>query len=196
LLFLSMMKVDQRFSGRVVGLRTPLRIETFIVYMTLGCLGAALVQAGIVHKFVFILTQKNPTPVDGGLVFSSMLNCLAGNSFPNEVELPALGGGRRMLVQGLLGCVILAGLVQSVAAARMRTPESRVARFDLAFFAVVFAVSFLAVYAQKPVYIYSRFFLYLPVLLGWVAARGWSMLPLWQSRAVSSQSRVELLRGV
>jgi hypothetical protein len=87
-------------------------------------------------------------------------------------------------------------LIQSAMASRRRSAATDAVRFDLLFFGVVLVVSFLAVYFQKPVYIYSRFFLYLPIVLSWVAARGWSTLSLRQTRPVSSPSRVELLQSV
>jgi hypothetical protein len=107
-----------------------------------------------------------------------------------------VSAGGRQLIQAVLGCLLIVGVIQSVVASSRRTPASDAARFDLLFLAVLFLVSFVAVTVQKPVYIYSRFFLYLPISVSWVAARGWSMMSLRQARPAPAQSRVELLRRV
>ena len=60
----------------------------------------------------------------------------------------------------------MVGLLACVRAAR-KDPS---ARFLIVFFAVVATTFFLVVYAQKPVYLYSRFFAVLPMILAWACA--------------------------
>jgi hypothetical protein len=171
LLFLALVKVDDRLGTGVIGLHAPLRVESFLGFMTLGALGAAALQAGILHKFLFILTQKSPSPVDARVVLASMANCLRGASF-EYIDLAHLGARSRELLQSAVGLLALVGLAASAYAAR----RSVAARFEIAFFTTAFAVAFLMVYVQKPVYLYSRFFMFLPMILAWAAARGWGSM--------------------
>jgi hypothetical protein len=171
LVFLIFLKADDRLGTAIVGYRSPLRTGAFLRVVTLGGLGALAVQAGILHKFVFILTQKNPTQVDTGLVLSCMANCLKGNSF-DYIELPYHGELSRQIVRSVVALFLLVGLGSATVEAR-RNPA---ARFEIAFFTLLFVISFLVTYIQKPVYLYARFFIFLPMLLIWAGARGWGLL--------------------
>ncbi len=64
------------------------------------------------------------------------------------------------------------------------------ARFLVGFSLTVAATFFVVVYIQKPVYLYARFFLVLPMIAAWSAARGWSLLlePRTSLQAVASRS--------
>ncbi len=173
LIFLALLKLDARAGSGAIGARTPLRFDAFLLAVTLGGLGAAAVQAGILPKFVFILTQKNPTPVGAGRVLASMAECLGGFAFDNDGIDPAV---RRTWAKGwvrpALGLATVAGLLASGWLAR----KEAAARFELAFFGVVAATFFVVVYAQKPVYLHARFFAVLPMILAWSGARGWASI--------------------
>ncbi len=173
LAFLAWIKLDARFGSRSLAIRTPLRFDAFLVALTLGGLGAAAIQAGILPKFVFILTQKNPTPVSAGWVLASMGECLEGFAFDNDGIDP---GTRHLRLEHLLrpglGLATLLGLAASAWLAR----KEAAARFELAFFLVVASTFFAVVYATKPVYLYARFFAVLPMLLAWSGARGWAAI--------------------
>jgi hypothetical protein len=171
LVFLIFLKADERLGTEIVGFRTPLRAEEFLRVVTLGGLGAMAVQAGILHKFVFILTQKNPTQVDAGVVFSCMASCLKGNSF-DYIELPYHGELSRRIAQFFMALFLLVGLGSAAIEAR----RNRSARLEIAFFTLLFLISFLVTYVQKPVYLYARFFIFLPMLLIWAGTRGWGLL--------------------
>jgi Dolichyl-phosphate-mannose-protein mannosyltransferase len=173
LLFLGLLKVLDRLRPGLIEIRSPLRVETFLLFLTLGGLGAATVQAGILPKFLFILTQKNPTPIDARAVLTSMAECVQGTSFVCD-SIPATFRDFPGLVvlRTLVNVVALVGLLACVRGAR-KDPS---ARFLLVFFASVALTFFLVVYAQKPVYLYARFFAVLPMILAWAGARGWALL--------------------
>jgi hypothetical protein len=184
LVILSLLKLDERLRAGVVGGRTGLGVETFLVFMTLGGLGAAVIQAGILPKFVYVLTQKNPTPVDAGRVLASMAESQVGIAFDNGQIAPEFRDwtGFRVL-RPAIGLLTLAGLLACVRSSQ-RSPA---ARFQIGSYLVIAATLFAIVYIQKPVYIYARFYLVLPLCLFWAAARGWGALI---ARAVPSESRL------
>ncbi len=186
LAFLALLKLDARSGRGIIGVRTPLRFDAFLVALTLGALGAAAAQAGLLPKFLFILTQKNPTPVGAGWILENMAECLGGLAFDNDGIEP---GVRRTWAKGLLrpglGLAMAAGLLASAWLAR----KDAAARFELAFFLVAASTFFLVVYAQKPVYLYARFFAVLPMILAWSGSRGWaSILAQGAGQPVASAS--------
>ncbi len=173
LVFLALLKLADRLGWEPIGLRTPLRIETFLLFLTLGGLGGSIVQAGILPKFFFILTQKNVVTIDARLVLHCMNECVQGLSLTTE-SVPLdyrFAWGTQALRVGV-DVVALVGLLACVRVAWIDSG----ARFVIVFAGVV-ALSFFAfAYIQKPVYLYARFFLVLPMILAWAAARGWSFL--------------------
>jgi len=114
LLFLGLIKLGERLRPGLIEIRSPLRVETFLLFLTLGGLGAATVQAGILPKFLFILTQKNPTSIDARAVLASMAECVQGISFVCESipasfrDFPGIAALRAVInvvaIVGLLAC--------------------------------------------------------------------------------------------
>ena len=173
LVFLAAIKLDDRLRGRLIGLRVPLRIETFLVFLTLGGLVTATVQAGILPKFAFVLTQKGTAASDGLAVFSSMAECLEGRAFDNDGIDPAyreIAG--KDAARAVVAMAALAGFLACVVASR-RDPTARfMVTYDLA----VALTFFLVVTVEKPVYLYARFFVVLPMMMAWSAAMGWGAI--------------------
>jgi hypothetical protein len=173
LLYLGLLKVADRLGWEGIGVKVPLRVETFLLFMTLGGLGAATVQAGIMPKFLFILTQKHPRTIDAANVLGIMGECLQGTSMGTEtVPLAYQNLWSTIALRSTVNIVALVGLLACVRGA-WKDPE---ARFLVGFTLTVAATFFVVVYIQKPVYLYARFFLVLPMIAAWSAARGWSLL--------------------
>ena len=113
LLFLGLLKVAARLRWGIFGIRTPLRVETFLSLLTLGGLCAAVVQAGILPKFVFILTQKGyPSPIEARMVLVQHGGIPPGDVVRRRAPSPppiATSGawpssGRRSTSSRWLGC--------------------------------------------------------------------------------------------
>jgi hypothetical protein len=178
LLFLSLRRLP------VFGGKSPLAVETFLVALTLGGLGAAVIQAGILPKFLYVLTQKNPTPVDARRVLSSIGECHLGYSFDNDqVDAYYRVSWTNDVLRTGIDLLAFVGVVACCWSAR----KNEAARFQIGSYLVVAATFFLIVYIQKPVYIYSRFFVYLPISLFWAAAYGWGDLLSRQTVAAPSE---------
>jgi Dolichyl-phosphate-mannose-protein mannosyltransferase len=173
LIYLGLLKVADWLGWGGIGVRTPLRVETFLLFMTLGGLGAATVQAGIMPKFLFILTQKAPKAIDAANIFGIMGECLQGTSMGTETV--PLAYQNSWSTFALRTAVNLVGLVGLLACIRGAWKDLN-ARFLVGFTLAVAATFFVVVYLQKPVYLYARFFLVLPMIAAWSAARGWSLL--------------------
>jgi hypothetical protein len=178
LLFLSLRRAP------IFGGKSPLSVETFLLALSLGGLGAVVVQAGILPKFIYVLTQKNPTSVDARLVLSSITQCHLGYSFDNgQVDAYYRVSWTNDVLRTGIDLLALVGVVACCWSAR----RNEAARFQIGSYLVVAATFFLVVYVQKPVYIYSRFFVYLPISLFWVAAYGWGELLSRQSAAAVTE---------
>jgi hypothetical protein len=173
MLFLGLLKVADRLGWEAIRVRTPLRIETFLVFMTLGVAVAATVQAGIMPKFLFVLTQKHPRTIDAIHVLGVMGECVQGTSMGTEtIPLDYRTSWGTFAIRSAVNFVAMVGLLGCVWSAR----KDANARFLLVFAGVVASTFFLVVDIQKPVYLYARFFLVLPLILAWAAAQGWSFL--------------------
>jgi 4-amino-4-deoxy-L-arabinose transferase-like glycosyltransferase len=186
LLFLCLRRIP------LFGGKSPLAVETFLVAITLGGLGAVAIQAGILPKFVYVLTQKNPTPVDAQRVLKCIAQCHLGVSFDNDqVDAFYRVSWTNDVLRTAIDLLTLVGVVACCWSAR----RSEAARFQIGSYLVVAATFFLVVYIQKPVYIYSRFFVYLPISLFWTAAYGWSEL-LSRQPATASAEREGFVPGL
>jgi hypothetical protein len=173
LLFLGLLKLADWIGWESIRIRTPLRIETFLLFMTLGGLGAAVVQAGILPKFLFILTQKSPVAIDARVVLNCMAESLHGTSLVSEaIPLSYQNSWITTALRTGVDLVALVGLLACVRGAW----KNQNARFLVGFGVVVASTFFLVITIQKPVYLYARFFLVVPMILAFAAARGWSFL--------------------